>query len=232
LFKEPTAFGERERKKSLVKIFGLQNIMCYSLKLLNLISRDDLHDKFQQAVLHCKKCALHRTRQTVVVGKGDPEAEIMLIGEAPGEQEDKCGLPFVGRAGKLLDKMLVHANINPENLYITNTVLCRPPNNRNPLFDEEIMACHNRLMCHILMVRPKIVVAMGRVALQALIGDPDMNEKMKDLVGKTDFNLKIDDWNVDIFVTYHPSYLLRQPSMKEVAEQHWVMVKQWDLKNS
>lgn len=193
-------------------------------KLLSNISPQSLHDNFSIAVRNCKGCLLHKSRTHVVVGDGNPSADLMLIGEAPGEDEDKAGTPFVGKAGQLLNKILDYVDIRREDTYITNSTLCRPPDNRNPLFNEEIMACNTRLMCHIYMVKPKIVVAMGKIALQALI-QQEIKEPLGEYIKKDDLKLKIGEYEADIIVTYHPSYLLRKPSKKVEAAKHWYKIK-------
>jgi len=194
-------------------------------KLIRIVPTPEILNHFSDAVKRCRRCLLHKTRSQVVVGDGTPMTDLMLIGEAPGKEEDEQGIPFVGRAGKLLDKILDYTKIDRQKIYITNSVLCRPPDNRNPLFNEEIMACSNRLMCHIYMVQPKIVVAMGRIALQALLGE-EIKGPLGEYIEKNDLKLKIGSYEADIIVTYHPSYLLRQPSKKTDAAKHWDKIKE------
>lgn len=139
----------------------------------------------------------------VVFGDGNPSADIMLIGEAPGEQEDETGIPFVGRAGQLLSKMLDHCfGLTRDDVYIANIAKCRPPNNRDPEPDE-IAACIGYLKQQIRLVQPKALVALGRVAAQSLLGT---EERIGKLRGKT-FTYE----GIPLVPTWHPSYLLRRP---------------------
>jgi len=120
---------------------------------------------------HCKKCGLHKTRRQVVLGKGPRPCDIMMIGEGPGESEDMLGKPFVGRSGKLLDKILAKAaelaDVEQPPVYITNTVACRPPENRNP-DKSEVAACRDRLLWEVKMVKPSRIVLIGKVAQKLL----------------------------------------------------------------
>lgn len=149
----------------------------------------------------CKNCRLHKTRTNVVFGSGPADAEIMLLGEGPGFMEDKSGVPFVGAAGKNLDVLLQTAGLKRNDVYITNTVLCRPPQNRDPA-DDEIETCTtNYLQKQVAMIKPKLVVALGRIAARALLGRyvtmGREHGKLLDCVyASTSFKL---------FLTYHPA---------------------------
>lgn len=153
----------------------------------------------------CQGCQLHCTRTNVVFGVGNKNAEIMFIGEGPGEQEDLKGEPFVGAAGKLLDQMLSIIDLNRENCYITNIVKCRPPNNADPL-DEEQDACIGYLRNQVALIRPKIIVCLGRIAARRII-DPDYR-----------ITKEHGQWflNNGVYMTaiYHPSALLRDQSKR------------------
>ncbi|MBQ4347429.1 MAG: uracil-DNA glycosylase [Firmicutes bacterium] len=158
------------------------------------------------ACLNCEKCALAQGRRNVVIGRGNPEADIMFIGEGPGEQEDIQGKPFVGAAGQLLDKILLAAGFDPEkDVYIANIVKCRPPGNRDPL-PEEREACMNYLRYQFLLVRPKITVCLGRISAQAII-DPEFRITRE-------HGLWFERKNCLFTATYHPAALLRDESKK------------------
>jgi len=164
---------------------------------------------FQSQICKCQNCPLGHTRTNFVFGEGDPNAELLIIGEAPGEKEDLEGRPFVGRSGKLLDKILLAINRNRQNgTYICNIIKCRPPSNRNPN-REEINQCLPYLKHQINLVKPKLIVALGLVAAKNLL---NIESSLKDLRGKIhsfhDFPL---------IVTYHPAFLLRSPGFKKEA---------------
>ena len=152
----------------------------------------------------CMKCPLAAGRKLIVPGEGNPDADIMFIGEGPGAQEDATGHPFVGRAGKLLDKMIVAMGTEREACYITNVVCCRPPQNRKPE-PEEIQACSEYLFGRIRAVRPKVIVALGATAGQALI---KTKRGVAELRGKWHTVGQLED-GIPVRVTYHPAFLLR-----------------------
>ena len=156
----------------------------------------------------CAKCRLSETRTNVVIGRGNKNADIMFIGEGPGEQEDLQGLPFVGPAGKLLDKILLAAGFSLDEVYIANIVKCRPPGNRDPL-ESEREACMNYLRYQLMLVRPKIIVCLGRVAAQAII---DRDFKITRERGQW-----TERKGYYITATYHPSALLRDETKKRPA---------------
>ena len=161
--------------------------------------------ELSEACARCEKCGLYKTRNNIVFGKGSHDAKIMLIGEAPGESEDMQGLPFVGRAGILLDKYLFNYDFTLDNIYIANILKCRPPNNRDPDPSEQD-ACIAHLRAQTKLLEPKIIVCLGRIAAARII-KPDF--KITGEHGK---------WfkKGDIFMTalYHPSALLRDPDKK------------------
>jgi DNA polymerase len=163
-------------------------------------------EELEAACHHCKKCALYETRTNVVFGVGNREAEVLFVGEGPGEQEDIKGEPFVGRAGQLLDNMLKIIGLNrTENIYIANIVKCRPPKNRDPL-NSERDACLDWLRAQYLLLRPKIVVCLGRIAATALIGG--------DFKITRDHGKWFDKDGVKFMALYHPAALLRDPHRK------------------
>ncbi|MEN9214178.1 MAG: uracil-DNA glycosylase [Gloeomargarita sp. DG02_4_bins_56] len=166
------------------------------------------------ACLTCQKCGLAATRTQVVVHRGNPQAPLMIIGEGPGQQEDETGLPFVGRAGQLLDKILASVNFDPDrDVYICNVVKCRPPGNRNPE-PEEVAACKPYLLEQIRLVHPQIILLTGAVAVQAILGDKR---------GITKIRGQWFTWQgYDCMPVLHPAYLLRNPS-REVGSPKWLM---------
>jgi len=157
---------------------------------------------------NCQKCILANTRTNIVYGEGNENADLMLIGEAPGQDEDIIGRPFVGNAGQLLNKMLKAINIKREQVYITNIVKCRPPNNRNPL-PTEINACLPYLYEQIEIIKPKIILALGLVSANTLLKtNLSLGELRKNI-----YNFK----GIKLMVTYHPAALLYHPTWKKSA---------------
>ena len=154
----------------------------------------------------CQKCALGATRTKSVFGTGNREASLLFVGEAPGEQEDLSGVPFVGRAGQLLDKFLEAVEIPREQVYIANILKCRPPQNRDPLPEEED-ACIDYLREQVRLIRPRVIVCLGRVSAKRLIKqDFAITKEHGEWVKKGDY------WMTAV---YHPAYLLRDPRKKE-----------------
>ncbi len=164
--------------------------------------------QLQIQVKTCQKCSLARDRIQTVFGSGDPKANWLFIGEAPGEQEDLQGLPFVGRAGALLTEMLRAIGLEREQVYIANIVKCRPPNNRDPN-TEEIVACQSYLNQQISQICPKVIIAVGRVAAHHLL---KTQEPLSKLRGKVHYYQQI-----PLIVIYHPAYLLRSLTQKRKA---------------
>jgi len=157
--------------------------------------------ELKQAVPACTACGLHKTRTQTVFGVGDENADWMLIGEAPGAEEDRLGDPFVGQAGKLLDNMLAAIDLKRgENVYIANVLKCRPPGNRNPEPDE-VEKCTPFLKQQIALIQPKLIIAMGRFAAQTLLASDATIASMRGRVFRYE--------GVPLIVTYHPAYLLR-----------------------
>ena len=153
----------------------------------------------------CTRCRLAEGRQTVVFGSGDPDADLMFIGEGPGAEEDRQGLPFVGRAGELLTRIIGAIDMTRDQVYIANIIKCRPPQNRDPEPDE-VAACRGYLERQIDLVRPRLLVALGRIAAQALLGNDTAIGKLRG------------QWymvrGVPTMVTFHPAALLRNPALK------------------
>jgi len=165
--------------------------------------------ELESAVAHCTRCALAEKRQHTVFGVGSRNARWMIVGEAPGAQEDRLGEPFVGRAGKLLDAMLAALGTRREDVFITNIVKCRPPGNRDPKPDEA-EACRGYLLAQTEHIGPGLILALGRVAAQQLLG-------VETPVGKLRGRIHEGPGGCPLVVTYHPAYLLRTPTAKRQA---------------
>ena len=159
-------------------------------------------DALYEECIHCQKCGLAETRTNVVFGEGARDAEVMFIGEGPGEQEDRTGRPFVGRAGQLLDDMLAMIDLKREKVFIGNMVKCRPPQNRDPLNVEQ-EACIGYLRNQVALIKPKIIVCLGRIAAMKLIRE---DFKITKEHGKW-----FEKAGVQMIALYHPSALLRDP---------------------
>ncbi len=163
---------------------------------------------------NCQRCKLSQTRRTIVFGEGNEQAQLMIIGEGPGFDEDVQGRPFVGKAGQLLTRILQSIHLQREMVYITNIIKCRPPQNRNPQPDE-IEACYPFLRKQIEAIRPKVICALGTFAAQTLLRT---DAKITSLRGKVYLFS-----NIRVFPTYHPAYLLRNPDKKREV---WEDMKQ------
>ncbi len=167
-------------------------------------------DQLRQLISNCTKCQIAQQRNNTVFGAGNPNAELMLIGEAPGADEDKQGEPFVGRAGKLLDKMLEAIGLQRNQIFIANILKCRPPNNRDPQKDE-VENCIGYLNKQIELIEPKVILSLGRVSAQNLL---ESNTPISRLRGQPhDYG----EQRIPLVATYHPAYLLRSPSEKAKA---------------
>lgn len=176
-------------------------------------------DTFKETVISCTSCELCKTRTNVVFGSGPIPCDVMIIGEGPGEQEDIQGVPFVGRAGKLLTSILESVGINRDNdVFIANTVKCRPPNNRTPL-DSEIEACKPYLIRQIQLVKPKILLLLGTPSLKTILQESLTITKVR---GKW-YRTQVDYMDDPLYIMplFHPSYLLRNSS-KEKGKPKWL----------
>jgi DNA polymerase len=163
----------------------------------------------------CTRCRLHKGRTNLVFGVGNPNADLMFVGEGPGADEDAQGEPFVGRAGQLLNNMISAMGLKREDVYIANVVKCRPPGNRTPEKDE-CDVCSPFLLRQIEVIKPKVIVALGAVAAKTLLA---VNDSMANLRGRWyDFH------GTRLAVTYHPAYLLRDPRQKKEAWKDLQMV--------
>ena len=171
----------------------------------------------KSAVSACVQCGLHKTRTQTVFGVGDENADWMLIGEAPGAEEDRLGDPFVGQAGKLLDNMLAAIGLSRRsNVYIANVLKCRPPGNRNPA-PEEVEKCTPHLLQQIELVQPKLIIALGRFAAQTLLASDASIASLRGRVHRYA--------GVPLIVTYHPAYLLRTLEDKAKAWEDLVFAR-------
>jgi len=173
--------------------------------------------ELQTEVELCRACVLHEKRNTAVFGRGNPHADLVFVGEAPGYEEDKQGAPFVGEAGRLLDRILFAMGLSAEDVYICNLIKCRPPANRDPHADE-VEACEPFLKRQLALLNPVVIIALGRFAAQTLLG---VQTPVSRLRGQ---------WHsyngVALMATFHPAYLLRSPLEKKQVWEDMIMVKQ------
>ena len=181
------------------------------------ITGDDWQS-LQQEAESCVACDLSKTRTHVVFGVGNQQADLLIVGEAPGANEDKQGEPFVGRAGQLLNNMLYAIGLQREDIYIANILKCRPPNNRDPR-PEEVALCTPFLERQITLLEPKIILALGRIAAHFLLGSTESLGKMR---GR-EFSYR----DTPLLVSYHPAYLLRSPREKRKSLQDLLQLKKY-----
>ena len=205
-----------------LKSFGYDYVDApKSIEKARNIEDDDLPDTLEvlrKHTLSCHLCALSKTRKNVVFGEGNENADIMFVGEGPGEMEDNTGRPFVGRAGQLLTKIIENVlEIKREDVYIANIVKCRPPANRVPT-PEEANTCKPYLLKQIEIISPRIIVSLGATSYRYLSGD--MDTPISRVRGEV-----IDFGKYKLIPTYHPSYLLRNPSAKKDVYQDMLKVK-------
>ena len=177
-------------------------------------------EELRKRINSIKNCDLKKSATNLVFSDGNPFAKIMIVGEGPGANEDKEGKPFVGRAGKLLDKMLAAIKLNRKNVYISNVVNFRPPMNRRPT-DEEIKKYLPFLNKHIELINPKILLLLGATALNALIGNEVVISKAR---GKWT-NKKFGESTIQIIASFHPAFLMRQPDQKKYAWEDLKMIR-------
>ena len=211
----------------LIKYYNLINYnLIYNNQAINRYKNNTFEipenkaknlDKLKNSITNIKNCELKKSATNIVFADGNPKAKIMLIGEGPGSNEDQEGLPFVGRAGVLLDKMLASINLDRKKVYITNVVNYRPPENRRPT-EEEIDRYLPYLKKHIEIINPKILVLLGSTALNALIGNEVVISKAR---GKW-IEKQFGECKTSIIVTFHPAFLMRQPAQKKMA---WIDLK-------
>jgi len=220
----------KKNTPNTVKLIHYYNLinhnLIYNNKAINRYKRDNFEissdkaanlDKLKKLIRNIKNCDLKKNAANMVFSDGNPKSKIMFIGEAPGANEDKEGLPFVGRAGALLDKMLAAIDLNRKKVYISNIINYRPPENRRPT-DDEIKRYLPIITKHIEIINPKILVLLGSTAMNALIGNEVVISKMR---GKW-IEKKFGNCKTSVIITFHPAFLMRQPAQKKLA---WVDLK-------
>ena len=188
-----------------------------NFSMTNKNNKDQLLKKLKVSISNIKNCELKKNANNLDFSDGNSRSKIMIIGEGPGANEDKEGLPFVGRAGQLLDKMLLSINLNRKNVYITNVVNFRPPENRKPS-EDEVARYLPYLVKHIEIISPKILLLLGSTALNALVGNQEVISKAR---GKW-INKKIGKCSTFVIASFHPAFLMRQPEQKKMA---WIDLK-------
>jgi len=211
----------------LIKFYNFINYnLIYNNKAINRYKKDAFEisgdkakklEKLKKSISDIKNCELKKSATNIVFADGNPKAKIMLIGEGPGSNEDQEGLPFVGRAGALLDKMLASIDLDRKKVYITNVVNYRPPKNRRPT-EEEIDKYLPYLKKHIEIINPEILVLLGSTALNALIGNEVVISKARGQWIEKQFG----ECKTSVIVTFHPAFLMRQPAQKKMA---WIDLK-------
>ena len=211
----------------LIRYYKLINYnLIYNNKAINRYKKNSFEisvdkasnlKKLKKSIAEIRNCTLKKNAKNIVFSDGNPKSKIMLIGEAPGANEDEEGLPFVGRAGALLDKMLAAINLDRKKVYISNIINYRPPDNRRPT-DEEIKRYLPFITKHIEIINPKILVLLGSTAMNALIGNEIVISKMR---GKW-IEKKFGNCKTSVIITFHPAFLMRQPAQKKMA---WIDLK-------
>ena len=203
-------------------VYDNKSIVRYKKNNKNNTPKNKLNqlEELRKRINSVKNCDLKKNATNLVFSDGNPFAKIMIVGEGPGANEDKEGKPFVGRAGKLLDKMLAAIKLNRKNVYISNVVNFRPPMNRRPT-DEEIKKYLPFLNKHIELINPKILLLLGATALNALIGNEVVISKAR---GKWT-NKKFGESTIQIIASFHPAFLMRQPDQKKYAWEDLKMIR-------
>jgi len=199
----------------------MQHYYLEQMGITPWVMRDDPQNlstlqRLATEVAGCTRCPLYKTRTQTVFARGNPQAKLMIIGEAPGFHEDQQGHPFVGAAGSLLDHMVASIGLDAQQIYIANVLKCRPPNNRDPQPDE-ITQCSSYLSQQISLVKPSLLLALGRFAGQYLLNTTRSLSQMR--------NLQQQYQTIPVVVTYHPAYLLRNPTDKKNAYQDWLKIQ-------
>ena len=218
---------KKNKSIKLIKYYSFINYnLIYNNKAINRYKKDNFgisKDKskslnlLKRSIIDLENCDLKKYAKNIVFSDGNPNSKIMLIGEAPGANEDQEGLPFVGRAGQLLDKMLSSIDLDRKKVYISNIVNYRPPENRKPS-DNEIKRYLPFILKHIEIIKPKILVLLGSTAMNALIGNENVISKMR---GRR-IEKKFGNYKTSIIITFHPAFLMRQPAQKKMA---WIDLK-------
>ena len=217
----------KNNKIKLIKYYNLINHnLIYNNKAINRYKKDNFEisehrsknlELFKRSIINLKNCDLKKNAKNIVFSDGNPKSKIMLIGEAPGANEDDEGLPFVGRAGMLLDKMLAAINLDRKKVYISNIINYRPPDNRRPT-NEEIKRYLPFIIKHIEIINPKILVLLGSTAMNALIGNDVVISKMRGKWIEKEFG----NCKTSVIISFHPAFLMRQPAQKKMS---WIDLK-------
>ncbi|MCH7504648.1 uracil-DNA glycosylase [PVC group bacterium] len=209
----------RERFKGFLeneKMMGMQDVLPIHLDSKEAKADDAEWKKLKKNVLNCRKCELCENRNNVVFGDGNEQADLMFVGEAPGADEDAQGFPFVGRAGKLLTKIIESIGLNRKDVYICNVIKCRPPQNRTP-FPHEIEKCHPYLEAQINYIKPKIICTLGSPAAKTVLGTEETISHIRGQVFHRQDTI--------VIPTYHPAYLLRNPAMKRPVWEDMKLIR-------
>jgi uracil-DNA glycosylase len=183
------------------------------------VPKMDLNE-IRRQISGCTKCKLHEIKKNYVPGEGCLNPDVMFIGEGPGETEDNFGRPFVGKAGQLLDKIITKMGYSRETVFIANIVKCRPPNNRDPL-KNEVDACKPYLMAQIQVLKPKVIVCLGKVAMNNLL---DESFSIMQKRGQ-----QFEFMGIPVIPTFHPSYILHQKGKEQVSKAKWAVWKDMEI---
>lgn len=194
-------------------ILGISELLLPRNKLMKL-------ERLRSIVELCKRCDLYKSKRNVVFGEGNPNANLMIVGEAPGAQEDATGVPFVGASGKKLTQILRSAGIERDKIYIANVVKCRPPGNRTPV-EKEILSCGRYLRLQVEIIQPEYILTLGNVAMSFFLNVSGGITKLRGRV----FNYQ----GIKIFPTFHPSYLLKHPEAEEIFKKDIFSLKEMVL---
>ena len=211
----------------LIKYYKFINHnLIYNNKAINRYKKDNFElssdkikdlERLKKTILSIKNCSLKNEATKMVFSDGNPKSKIMILGEAPGSNEDQEGLPFVGKAGSLLDKMLASINLDRKTVYISNIINYRPPENRRPT-DEEMNRYLPFVKKHIEIIAPKVLVLLGSTAMNALISNDSVISKVRGQWLEKEFG----KCKTSVIVTFHPAFLMRQPAQKKLA---WIDLK-------
>ncbi len=203
---------------SIIKILNLYMALGFErlpfrADIIKGSTKDSLLDKLRNEIGDCHRCNLAKERKNIVFGEGNPDARLMFIGEAPGGEEDIQGRPFVGDAGALLTRLITRMGMRREDVYIANVVKCRPPRNREPK-EDEVMMCIGFLKKQIEIIRPSVIITLGKVASQNLL---QRKEGITRLRGNIYYYETEGSIKIPVIPTFHPAYLLRNPSDKRLT---------------
>ena len=227
---EPFTSKQSSAPDATVGLFGEslieplhKSVIRRAVVLPVLESKDSSLEVIRDDIGNCTRCRLHEHRTTIVFGEGDPKARLVFVGEGPGAEEDASGRPFVGRAGQLLDKIIMAIGMKRQDVYIANIVKCRPPGNRTPERDE-VDTCEPFLLRQLAFIHPEVIVALGSPAFQCLL-------RTREPITKARGHWR--DWNgVRVMPTFHPAFLLRSPDKKREVWEDMKMVRDFLNENA